>query len=52
MKDGAVGHLIAACGHGVGSSEDVLEVVGDGGVCAAGGHSVQRHLAGGDEVGK
>ena len=49
---GAVGHLIAACGHGVGSSEDVLEVVGDGGVCAAGGHSIQRHLAGGDEVGQ
>ena len=52
MVAGAVGHLIAAGGHGVGGSEDVLEVVGDGGVCAAGGHGVQRHLAGGDEVGQ
>ena len=51
-QTGAVGYLIAACSHGVGGSKDILEVVGDGGVCAAGSHGIQRDFAYGNEVGQ
>ena len=51
-KAGAVSYLIAACRHGIGGGEDILQVVGNGGVGAAGCHGVQRHFTGGDEVGQ
>ena len=51
-QTGAVGYLIAACSHGVGGSKDILEVVGNGGVCAAGSHGIQRDFACGNEVGQ
>ena len=51
-QTGAVGYLIAACSHGVGGSKDILEVIGNGGVCAAGSHGIQRDFACGNEVGQ
>ena len=52
QQTGAVGHLVAAGSQRVGGSQHILQVVGNGGVGAAGGYGVQRHVPGGDEVGQ